>query len=188
MDPQAQLEHFLHVADAARIPVLLYSVPQFTGIALEPSLVVRLAQHPNIIGIKESSGNVPRVTEIVHLTPVTFQTLVGSAATLYQSLAVGAVGGILALACVLPEACVELYEAATTGNAQQAKDLQRRLLPAAQKIVTELGIAGIKHAMDCTGYYGGPPRPPFLPLTVAQRREREAVLARIHSGCRPGAL
>ena len=187
MDPQAQLEHFLRVADAARIPVLLYSVPQFTGIALEPSLVVRLAEHPNIIGIKESSGNVQRVTEIIHLTPGAFQTLVGSAATLYPSLAVGAVGGILALACVLPEACVELYEAATTGNAQRAKDLQHRLLPAALKIVAELGIAGIKHAMDCTGYYGGPPRPPLLPLTEAQRREVEAVLAGITSAASAGS-
>src|SRR5207245_11546686 len=116
---------------------------------------------------------------IIHVTPGAFQTLVGSAATLYPSLAVGAVGGILALACVLPEACVELYEAATTANAQQAKDLQHRLLPAAQNIVTELRIAGLNHAMDCTGYYGGPPRPPLLPLTEAQRREVEAVLAGI---------
>ncbi len=179
MTPQAEIEHFLRVADAARIPVLIYSVPQFTGLAVEADTVARLAEHPNILGIKESSGNVQRVGEIIHATPRTFQTLVGSASTLYPSLALGAAGAVLALACVLPERCVELYEAARAGDAERGTTLQDRLLAPTQKLVAELGIPGIKHAMDCLGYYGGPARRPLLPLTEAQKREVEAVLAAV---------
>ncbi len=179
MNPAAQLEHFLRVADAARLPVLIYSVPQFTGLAVEAALVARLAEHPNIIGIKESSGNVQRVAEIIHATPPAFQTLVGSATTLYPSLVVGAVGGILAVACALPELCVEMYEAARGGAAERARALQHRLLSPTIKCVADLGIAGVKYAMDCLGYYGGPPRRPLLPLSDAQKREVEAVLASV---------
>jgi len=177
MTPEAEAEYFLRVADAARIPILIYSVPQFTGVALEAALVARLAQHPNILGIKESSGNVQRVTEIVASVPSRFQTLVGSASTLYASIAVGAVGGILALACVLPELCVELYEAAASGDRDHARALQHRLLEPAATIVSRLGIPGVKYAMDQRGYYGGPPRPPLLPLSETQKKEIEAALS-----------
>lgn len=179
MSPQVEYEHFVRVADAARIPVLIYSVPQFTGLALEADVVARLAEHPNIIGIKESSGNVQRVTEIVRATPPAFQTLVGSATTLYPSIAVGAVGGVLAVACALPELATELYDAARAGDAERARTLQYRLLPPTIKFVAEMGIPGLKYAMDRLGYYGGPPRRPFLPLTEPQKREVEAVLAAV---------
>lgn len=176
MNDEPLAEHFLRVADASPIPVLIYSVPQFTGLAVEAPLVARLAEHPNIIGIKESSGNVQRVTQIVHATPSTFQTLVGSAQTLLASISVGAVGGILALACVLPELCVELYESAVAGALERARQLQHRLLEPALTLVGRLSIPGVKYAMDCVGYYGGPPRRPLLPLDPAQQREVERVL------------
>ena len=176
MTPAAQLEYFLRVADAARIPILIYSVPQFTGVAVEANLVARLAEHPNIVGIKESSGNVQRVTEIIHATPPSFQTLVGSATTLYASLAVGAVGGILAVACALPELCVEFYEAFRAGDHERARASQHRLLTPTIRCVAELGVSGVKYAMDCLGYYGGPVRGPLLPLSDAQKREVEAAL------------
>jgi 4-hydroxy-2-oxoglutarate aldolase len=177
MTPEAEAEYFLRVADAARIPILIYSVPQFTGLALEAGVVARLAQHPNILGIKESSGNVQRVTEIAASAPRDFQTLVGSASTLYASIAVGAIGGILALACVLPELCVELHEAAASGDRDHARALQQRLLEPAATIVSRLGIPGVKYAMDQRGYYGGPPRAPLLPLTETQKKEIEAALS-----------
>jgi 4-hydroxy-2-oxoglutarate aldolase len=186
MTPQAQLEHFLRVAEASRIPILIYSVPQFTGLAVEASLVARLAEHPNIIGIKESSGNVQRVAEIIHAAPPTFQTLVGSATTLYPSLVIGAVGGILAVACALPELCVALYEASRTGDAERARTLQHRLLLPTIKFVAEFGISGLKYAMDRVGYYGGAARRPLLPLTDAQKREVEAALASIAAVATPG--
>ena len=179
MTPRVELEHFRRVADAARIPVLIYSVPQFTGLAVEADVVARLAEHPNIIGIKESSGNVQRVAEIIQATPPTFQTLVGSATTLYPSLVLGAVGGILAIACALPELCVELYEASRAGDSERARALQHRLLPPTIKCVAELGIPGLKYAMDRLGYYGGPPRPPLLPLDDAQKRSAGEVIAAV---------
>jgi 4-hydroxy-2-oxoglutarate aldolase len=168
--------HFLRVADAAKIPVLIYSVPQFTGVAVEAVLVSRLAEHPNIIGIKESSGNVHRVAEIIHMTPPGFQTLVGSASTFYASLAVGAIGGILGLACVLPELCVELFDGASAGDADRARALQHRLLDGGTIIVGRFGVAGVKYALDQLGYSGGLPRPPLLPLSEAQRKEVERIL------------
>ncbi len=177
MTPEALAEHFLRVADAATIPVLIYSVPQFTGVTVEAPLAARLAAHPNIIGIKESSGVIQRITEIIAATPGEFQTLVGSAQTFWASLAVGAVGGILAAACVLPELCVELYEAACSGELQKARQLQYRLLKPAIAVTSQFGIPGLKFAMETQGYYGGPARAPFLPLNSAAKREIETVLA-----------
>ena len=103
--PQVLIAHYRRVADESPIPVLLYSVPQFTGIALEPAEIAALSEHPNIVGIKDSSGNVQRVAETIAITSPSFQVLVGSAATVYPSLALGARGAILALACALPEKC-----------------------------------------------------------------------------------
>jgi len=177
MTPEALTEHYLRLADAARIPVLIYSVPQFTGMAIEAPLVARLAQHRNIIGIKESSGVMQRVGEIVHQAPESFQTLVGSASTFFPALAMGAIGGILAAACFAPELCVELYEAARAGDVVRGRALQQRLLVPTATIVGRLGVPGIKYAMDQTGYYGGPARRPFLPLSEAGRKEVDAALA-----------
>jgi 4-hydroxy-2-oxoglutarate aldolase len=176
MTPAAEQEHFLRVADASPIPLLIYSVPQFTGVAVEAPLVARLAEHPNILGIKESSGNVQRVGEIIHSAPAQFQTLVGSASTLFPSLALGAVGAILAIACPLPELCVELYKVARAGDAARARELQTWILTPTKKIVSELGPPGVKYAMDRLGYYGGPARRPFLPLTEDQKRGVDAAL------------
>lgn len=181
MTPEAEAEHFLRVADAARIPILIYSVPQFTGLTVEAPLVARLAEHPNIAGIKESSGHVQRVSEIIRTTPDRFQTLVGSASTLYASIAMGAVGGILALACVLPELCAELYEASLAGQGERARTIQQRLLAPAATIVARYGIPGVKYAMDQLGYYGGPARRPFLPLTQEQKKDIDGVLAGVVS-------
>jgi 4-hydroxy-2-oxoglutarate aldolase len=179
MTPDVLAEHFLRVADAAKIPVLLYSVPQFTNVAMEAPLVARLAEHKNIVGIKESSGNVQRVAEIIAATPPKFQTLVGSASTLFPSLAMGATGGILALACALPELCVELFEAAEKGQVERARSLQKLLLAPATTLVARFGVSGLKYAMDRLGYQGGPPRRPLLPVNEAAKREMDAVLAQI---------
>lgn len=176
LTPDALVEHYKRVADASKLPVLLYAIPQFTGVALEPDLVARLAEHPNIIGLKESSGNVQRVGEIIAAAPANFQVLVGSADTLYASLTLGAVGGILALADCLPELCLELYSAFAADQISSARELNRRILPASKKLVRQLGIAGVKAAMDYRGYYGGPVRGPLLPLSATQKREAEAVV------------
>ncbi len=176
LTPDALVEHYRRVADASKLPVILYSIPQLTGVALEADLVARLAEHPNIIGIKESSGNVQRVGEIIAAAPAGFQTVVGSADTLYASLMLGAVGGVLALADCLPELCIELHQAVAANQNAKAQELNRRILPASKKIVRQLGIAGVKCAMDYRGYYGGPVRGPLLPLNAAQKGEIETVV------------
>ena len=176
MTPEVHAEHYLRVADAARIPLLIYSVPQFTGVAVEAPLVAQLAQHPNIIGIKESSGVMQRVGEIILRAPAGFQTLVGSATTFYPSMALGAVGGILAVADIVPELCVELYDACVAGDYARARNLQARLVDPTLTLVAKLGIPGVKYAMDRAGYYGGPARRPLLPLNEAQKKEAERIL------------
>ncbi len=181
MSPEVLAAYYRRVADAVRIPILVYSVPQFTGVNVEAALVARLAEHPNIIGIKESSGDVRRAAEIINATPRAFRVLVGSAPTLYASLAAGAVGAILGMACVLPEACAELHETFTTGNTEKAQDLQQRLLEPSRLVVSELGVPGVKYAMERQGFYGGPPRPPLLPLNEAQRRRVDEALAGVVS-------
>jgi 4-hydroxy-2-oxoglutarate aldolase len=175
--PAVFARHYRSVADASPIPVLLYSVPVFTGVALESADVIALSDHPNIVGIKDSSGDVRRVAETVAGTPAQFQTLVGAASTVLSCLAIGACGAILALACALPEKCVALYKLFRQGQAETARELQLGLVKASQVIVSEMGIAGVKYAMDLREYRGGQPRPPLLPLQEEQKKRLSAVLA-----------
>ena len=174
-------EHYLRVADAVRIPILIYSVPIFTHIQVEAPLVARLARHPNIIGIKDSSGDMAGVAKIIAAAPKSFRTLVGSAATLYQSLEIGAIGAILALACAFPEFCVEIYEASRAGDSTRAQALAQKLLAPAKMLSVKYGIAGLKYAMDRLGYFGGPPRGPLLPVNEAAQHEIDAMLAALVS-------
>jgi 4-hydroxy-2-oxoglutarate aldolase len=179
MKPDVLVEHFRRVADTSRIPILLYSVPQFTGVAFEADVVARLAEHRNIAGMKDSSGNVDRLGAILASVPDGFQAVTGSATTVYPSMVMGAKGAILALACFLPELCVALYAAAAANDNAKALELQRRIMSASRKVVGGLGISGVKYAMDCRGYYGGPARRPLPLLDEAQKREVESLLAAV---------
>lgn len=177
MTQTALLEFFRAVADASPIPILVYSIPQFTGVEVPGELVSRLAKHPNICGIKDSWGKLPVVQEIISAAPAGFQSLVGSAAILEPSLRLGAVGAILALACVVPDLCTELYEAALGGKSAKAEEIQKQLAPVSQKCVNELGVGGVKFAMDRLGMFGGPVRSPILALTDDQKRAVISTLA-----------
>ncbi|HEY4907287.1 MAG TPA: dihydrodipicolinate synthase family protein [Candidatus Acidoferrum sp.] len=168
--PEVLIAHYRRVADASPIPVLLYSVPIFTGVTLEAPEVGALAEHPNIIGIKESSGHVMRVAEIVSACPADFQILTGSAGTMLAALTVGAKGAILALGSALPEMCVTLYELYRNGEVDKARALQNTLLKASKVIQSEHAIAGIKFVMDQRGYHGGIPRQPLVPLPDAYKQ------------------
>ncbi len=181
--PEVLVAHYRRVADESPIPVVLYSIPQFTGITLSVAEVAALAEHPNIIGIKDSSGNVQGVAEIVAATPPAFQVLVGSAASVYPSLAIGARGAILALACALPEKCVVLFELFRQGEHEKARELQSILLRASKLIVSEMGIAGVKFVMDQRGYRGGIPRLPLQPLSD----ERKAWISSLLADLEPAA-
>lgn len=179
LTPAALDRHYRRVADASPAPVLIYSIPQYTGIAVTAEWVARLAEHPNIVGIKDSSGNAQLVAEIIQYSPAEFRTFVGSASTLLAALTSGGAGGVLALSCFLPEATADLYEAFRAGDITRASRIQRSLLAPSRKIAGDFGPTGAKYAMDCVGYYGGDPRPPLLPLTEAQKASVEAALAGI---------
>ncbi len=159
----AQALYFRAVADQARIPVLIYNVPQNTGIDLAAETIVCLSEHPNILGVKDSSGNVEKIAAVVRDTRPEFQVLSGSAPTLLASLSVGAVGGILAFANAAPYAAIAIWEAFRTRDTEAAEDWQKRIAHPAVLVTAKYGIAGLKCAMDLNGYYGGPPR---LPLTA----------------------
>ena len=161
MKPQVLYDHFISVADSSKIEVLLYNVPQFTGVNLEPAWVAKLSEHPNIIGIKDSSGNIGQLSEIIHLSQNGFAVFTGSAPVLFPALCVGAVGGILAVANAIPEICVQIYNLFKEGKVDEARALQNRMTPLAKAVTTQHGIGGLKIAMDIAGYFGGNPRPPL---------------------------
>jgi 4-hydroxy-2-oxoglutarate aldolase len=161
MKPQILYDHFIAVAASSQIGVLIYNVPQFTGINLEPELVAKLSQHPNIIGIKDSSGNIGQLSEIIHLSEKGFAVFVGSAPVFFAALCVGATGGILAVANAVPEECVQIQDLYDKGRMNEARLLQEKLTPLAKAVTTKYGIGGLKLAMDLTGYFGGNPRFPL---------------------------
>jgi len=178
---EAMIAHYRAVADSSPIPVLLYNIPQFTGIALETPEILTLSKHPNILGIKDSSGDVRRLSEVVGGAHGEFQVFTGSASVVFPSLMMGARGAILALAAALPEACAALYRLFLQKRLDEARQLQSRLLLASKIIVSEAGIPGVKHAMDLCGYYGGPPRLPLQPVSEGSRKKIGDTLAALET-------
>jgi 4-hydroxy-2-oxoglutarate aldolase len=161
MKPQILYDHFIAVAESSRIGILIYNVPQFTGINLEPEWIAKLSEHPNIIGIKDSSGNIDQLSEIIRFSQKGFAVFVGSAPVFFPALCVGAVGGILAVANVVPQEYVQIQTLFNKGKMNEAKVLQSQLTPLAKAVTTKYGIGGLKMAMDLTGYFGGNPRLPL---------------------------
>jgi 4-hydroxy-2-oxoglutarate aldolase len=263
MQPANMLAFYRTVADRSPLPVIIYNFPPATGYDIPAELVIELAEHPNLIGIKESSGDVEKVRKMAEgtrhirrhatvtetfeaVTPrmmaasassagnggelvpievlagagensssraegeqigrpqllsgkpsssavevvggiktrqkeVGFQVLVGAAHKLRPSLDAGAVGAILAFACVAPTACYEIYAAWKEGDGELAQLKQERIAAASQRVVGELGISGVKHGMDFNGYFGGPVRLPLLPLTGKTKSEVETLLADVRN-------
>ena|SRR3989442_742378 len=157
----AQARHYLAVADASPIPVMIYNFPVNTGINLEPDTVAKIATHPNVCGIKDSSGNIPQCAQIIDQTPKTFHVLVGAASALLPALAIGAAGGILALADISAREWCDVYALAKAGRWDEAREIAARMMPADRGIPGRYGIGGLKAALDLQGLYGGPCRAPL---------------------------
>ena len=164
MTSQAFVDHYTAVADGSEAPVILYNFTSLTGVTLPIDVVAKLAEHSNIVGIKESGPDIGFVSALVDQTPDDFSVLVGSAPTFYASLQSGAVGGILALAAVIPDLCVELFELVRLHRYDEARLLQKQVSPLARLVTRVHGVPGLKAALDQLGYVGGPPRPPLRPL------------------------
>lgn len=170
-----QLTYFRAVADASKIPVLIYNFPQATSLDVPADVIIQLSQHPNIMGIKESSGDIEKVAKMANNTAADFQILVGSAPTIYPSFTMGAVGAILAFANAAPCASLAVYEAWKSGDHARALAAQKRIAAAASAVTSRHSIPGLKYAMDLNGYYGGPVRLPLIPLAPAAKAEIEGL-------------
>lgn len=164
MTVNAFVRHYTAVAEASPVPVLLYNFTAVTGVTMPVEAVAALTAHPNIHGMKESNGDVPRIAELVAAVPHGFSVVAGSASTFLEALGAGAKGGILALSAALPAACVRLLELARTGRYEEARALQARLVPLAKFFSARYGIAGLKAGLNLIGYDVGLPRPPLVPL------------------------
>lgn len=177
------LEHYyFKLADESPIPVLVYNMPANSGINLSSKLVIKLSSHPNIVGVKDSSGNIVQISEIVNGAKSGFAVFAGSASFLLPTLAVGGVGGIMALANVIPDVCSKVIKSFNEGNLSKARELQLLILKINAFVTSVYGVPGLKSALDIVGLYGGPPRLPLLPLSQDKveeiRREVTRVLER----------
>jgi 4-hydroxy-2-oxoglutarate aldolase len=170
------INHYRTIADVSPIPIVVYNLPPATGIDMSADLLVELSHHPNIIGVKDTSGNMPKMGETVRRADPSFQVLSGSANFFYPSLAIGVRGGILALANAAPDESVEMFRLFNAGQIDEGRELHLRMLPVNLAITSRFGVSGLKAALDMVGFYGGPPRLPLLPLDKERRQELHDIL------------
>jgi len=168
LTPAALTDHFRRVADASPVPVLVYNIPKHTHVMLQDGVLRALAEHERVIGFKDSSGDLKVMANFRAAAP-RLRALVGSGAQFYPALELGADGGVLAVACFAAERCVELYRAFRADDRRSAGAAQERLTPLARGIVGDLGVPGVKAAMDAVGLAGGPVRRPLAALDAKQR-------------------
>src|SRR2546421_7086608 len=157
----ALIDHYSAVADAVKIPVILYSMPDLTGIKIQPDTAARLSEHENIIGIKDSSNDIGQLRETIRLCRRDFAVMIGNGTVFADALRAGACGGILAVGCAVPELCLEIYRAVQNKQDDRATELQNRLTPLARAVTKTYGIGGLKAARDMVGYVGGAVRAPL---------------------------
>lgn len=182
MDSAALVAHYGAVAASVKKPVLVYYIPQYTGLQLDLATIVKLSRLPNIVGLKESSGSLEFVRSILKKVRPEFRVLVGAVSILYDALCAGAVGGVLGQAHFAPSLCVGLYEAYLHDRTKEARELQQRLLPLAQNVAAPYGVPGIKAALDVFGGHGGTPRPPLLPVSAKVKKQIAAAIHEANSG------
>jgi 4-hydroxy-2-oxoglutarate aldolase len=178
MNDAALFAYFTAVADQSPIPILLYNVPKFTHVNMSWRLVSQLSSHPNIVGIKDSTGSVIQLGEFANHVAGDFSLLVGTAGALFGGLSLGCAGGVLALANVAPQHCVEIHRLVKEGHFAEAKELQLNMIPVNQAVTATYGVPGLKAAMDMLGYFGGDPRPPLLPSSDKDKAEIREILVK----------
>jgi 4-hydroxy-tetrahydrodipicolinate synthase len=176
MTGEALIGFFSEIADRSPIPILLYNVPQNTGVVIESSTIAHLAKHENIVGVKDSSGNIGGISDTIRQTPDGFAVFAGNGGFFYPSLVMGATGAVLAVACVAPDACVELYDAVQAGDHSRARELQNRIGPLSHAVTAGFGVPGLKAAMEMGGLIGSQPRSPLVPLSDGNREKLKSVM------------
>lgn len=176
MTAAALTHHYLCVADASPIPIMVYNVPVYTNVEIDAGTVIELARHNNIVGMKDSSANFMRMGEVIRFAPASFATLVGTGGAIFPALAIGAKGVVPALGNIAPRECVMIYNLFQQGELDQARNIQLRMIRPNAAVTSKWGVAGLKAAMDELGYYGGAPRSPLLPLGEADRGKLRDIL------------
>lgn len=172
----AMMDHFRTVADASPVPVLLYHIPKYTKVTLEPGFVAELMRHPNVVGLKDSSGDMKRFADFTNACDRECRLFVGNGALLYTALELGAAGGILGVANIAPGLCADVVRHFREGRPQEAGRVQGRLTPLHREIVAAHGAVGCKAALDLMGWAGGAPRPPLRPLDERERQQVARVM------------
>jgi 4-hydroxy-2-oxoglutarate aldolase len=178
---EAQESYFGAVADQSSLPVILDSCPLSTGVAIGVESIAKLSRHPNIIAVNEGSGSVAAILYLLRQVKTGFHVLTGSAGILWPALSCGASGAILGYAAAAPYSCVTIWEAHRTREQEAALDWQNRIGGPAELVTAKFGVAGLKHAMDLNGYYGGPCRLPLLPITREAKHEIAAAFENLRS-------
>src|SRR6185369_15042526 len=184
---EALVKHYRALADASTVPVILYSMPDLTGIRIEPETAARLSEHPNIIGMKDSSNDIEKFGETVNLAGKNFAMMIGNGTVFSEALRAGARGGILAVGCAVPDLCLEIYRAFQSDDVAHASALQERLTPLARAVTKTYGVGGLKSAMEMAGYVGGTVRAPLRLPNEEARAEIKSLLrdANMVSEARP---
>jgi 4-hydroxy-2-oxoglutarate aldolase len=177
MTPEALTRHYWAIADASPMPVLVYNVPKFTNLNIAPATVARIAQHENVVGIKDSAGDIPQICDLVRLCPPGFDILIGNGPAFLSGLQLGAVGGILAVANVAPRECVQIRQHVLAGEHAQAREIHLRIIETGKAVTGRFGVPGLKAALDLLGYTGGAPRPPLLSANDEVRNVIRGILA-----------
>lgn len=178
MDPETLRQHYETVADSIPIPVILYNVPHLVPVDITPGLLAELGSHPNVAGIKDSTGDLKVLGAHLDAAPEDCRVMVGAGSKLYAALEMGAAGGIVAVGCLAPQLAVEVYEKFRADDAGAAGAAQDRISSPHTKIVRDLGVAGVKYGLDLLGYAGGAPRAPLRPLDEKARAQVRAELRR----------
>ena len=171
MTQEALIAHYHSIADASTIPVIVYNMPANSGLDMDAETIVKISNHENIIGLKDSGGNLVKMGSIIRMAKPEFQVLSGSASFLLPALSIGAVGGILALANIAPRMCLSLYDDFYAGNLEAAQKIQLDLIPVNNAVTAKWGIPALKAAMDYCGLYGGPARKPLLAVSEEVKRQ-----------------
>lgn len=179
MDREALRRHYLTLADHSRVPVIIYNIPQNTGIVLEPSLLVDLAAHPNIAGLKDSSGHLAMIADVQFRVKSDFSYLLGAGSVFVPALALGASGAILAVADAAPGLCAEAYTQFLEKKLDQAFEIQKALIPLNRAVTEIYGIPGLKYGLDLLGFYGGPCRMPLGELPDKGKADLRAILEKL---------
>jgi len=171
--PETQMLYFRALADQSPVPVLIHNAPQLTGVDVSPETIAELAEHPNVAGVIESGTPASRILQIRAATSKEFGVLAGTESQVWESLKTGASGAVLAIAAAAPYATIAIWEAFRTREEEAGIDWQGRISHPSILVTDMYGVPGLKHAMDLNGYYGGPPRLPFVPVSLDARREIE---------------